>query len=113
MVVRGLSVRAATNMSIIIPFCAVLGQLMSGLVTRFFGRYKWISIFGVGLKVLGLGLMLRYRHESTLGSLAVAQVLQGLGEGTFNTIIAGMQSSVAEECKSLHLETLLEKKEQC
>ena len=56
-----------------------------------------MSIFGVGLKLLGLGLMLRYRHDSPLASLAVAQVLQGLGEGIFTTIITGMQASVAEE----------------
>ncbi|KAJ9630202.1 hypothetical protein H2204_008563 [Knufia peltigerae] len=97
LVVRNLSVRAATNVSIIIPFCAVIGQLGAGVAAKYFGRYKWISIFGVGMKVLGLGLMLRYREESPLASLAVAQVLQGLGEGVFNTIITGMQASVTEK----------------
>lgn len=103
LVVRNLSVRAATNVSIIIPFCAVIGQLGAGVAAKYFGRYKWISIFGVGMKVLGLGLMLRYREESPLASLAVAQVLQGLGEGVFNTIITGMQASVTEKCESCTL----------
>ncbi|EXJ94610.1 hypothetical protein A1O1_03006 [Capronia coronata CBS 617.96] len=97
LVVRNLSVKAATNISIIIPFTAVLGQLGAGVVAKYAGRYKWITAAGIGLKVLGLGLMLRYRHaDSSLGSFAVAQVLQGLGEGIFNTVIAGMQGAVSE-----------------
>lgn len=106
-VVRNLSVRASTNMTIIIPFTAVLAQLLAGVIVKYVGRYKWIVCFGMGVKVLGMGLMYRYRTaETSLAPLVVAIVLQGVGEGMFNTLLTGMQASVPEKRECLDANTM-------
>ena len=63
-------------------------------------RYKWITFIGSCIRLLGLGLMLRYRNaESTAFQAVMPQVIQGLGGGlmTANTMVVAQASVPHQE----------------
>ncbi|CAK7238845.1 MAG: hypothetical protein STHCBS139747_000265 [Sporothrix thermara] len=70
-------------------------SMVAGAVGMYTRRYKWVSFFGGCLRVLGVGLMLRYRTTgSTTAQLVIPQVIQGIGGGmlTANLLVAAQQS---------------------
>ena len=73
----------------------VVFSMVAGAIAMVTRRYKWLSFIGGCLRVLGVGLMLRYR---TLGSstaqIVIPQVIQGIGGGmlTANLAVAAQQS---------------------
>lgn len=82
----------------ILLFTAVSGQLLAALLVKYFGRYKLVVVFGVCLKILGGGLLYRYRRaDQYLGQIIVSQIVMGAGEGVLNTIQAGMQAAVNQD----------------
>ncbi|KKK21304.1 hypothetical protein AOCH_000541 [Aspergillus ochraceoroseus] len=97
LVAGDLSVTAATNIAILIPFSAVFGQLGSGLLVKYIKRYKWIVVCGFSLNLLGLGLTYKYVNaHSHMAQLIISQIILGFGEGVINTTQFGMQAAVSQ-----------------
>lgn len=93
-VARGLGPRAATNVGVIYTFTVTVVQFAVGFAVKYYGRYKWIVMFGVAVKVLAGGLMLRYRTaNSTMPQLVISQVLLGGGMGFVNTVQVAVQAA--------------------
>jgi hypothetical protein len=58
------------------PFC--------GLIIRYTGNYKWVSIAGVPVAILGTALLIHFRTPEThIGLLVMCQLLNGLATGTW------------------------------
>ncbi|KAJ5925244.1 hypothetical protein N7454_007883 [Penicillium verhagenii] len=93
-----LSVTAATNIAILIPFAAVPGQFGAAFLVKYTKRYKWITVSGFALNLLGLGLAYKYINgHDHLGALVVSQLILGFGEGIINTMQLGMQTAVSQD----------------
>ncbi|BGP11691.1 hypothetical protein JCM10049v2_007611 [Rhodotorula toruloides] len=59
-----------------------LGAILAGFYQLYFRRTKWLLLFGLLVRLLGVGLMIHSKgaHGST-AELVIVQVLQGLGGG--------------------------------
>ncbi|KAJ5646186.1 hypothetical protein N7490_002558 [Penicillium lividum] len=98
LVAAELSVKAATNIAILIPFTAAIGQFTSAFVVKYTKRYKWVTVSGYAMNLLGLGLSYKYINgHDHLGALVVSQLILGFGEGVINTMQLGMQASVHQD----------------
>lgn len=97
----GLSVKAATNVYILVPFAGVPGQFFAAFLVKYTKRYKWITVSGYAINLLGLGLAYKYINgHDHLGALVVSQLILGFGEGVINTMQFGMQASVSQDGKT-------------
>ncbi|CAL5872084.1 uncharacterized protein PFLUO_LOCUS6341 [Penicillium psychrofluorescens] len=97
LVAAGLSVKAATNIAVLVPFAGVPGQFAAAFLVKYTRRYKWITVSGYALNMLGLGLAYKYINgHYHLGALVVSQLILGFGEGVINTMQFGMQASVSQ-----------------
>lgn len=97
MVAAELSVNAATNIYILIPFAGSLGQLGAGILVKYIKRYKWIVVSGYGVIVLGMGLSYKYINgHGQMPQLVVSQLILGIGEGIVMTTQFGVQASVSQ-----------------
>ncbi|CAK7271722.1 hypothetical protein SEPCBS119000_004750 [Sporothrix epigloea] len=70
-------------------------SMIAGGISMYTRRYKWVSFFGGCLRVVGVGLMIRYRTVgSTTAQLVIPQIVQGIGGGmlTANLLVAAQQS---------------------
>ncbi|KAL1895507.1 hypothetical protein Sste5346_005316 [Sporothrix stenoceras] len=97
LVAANLSVNAATNMFILIPFSGSVGQVLAAFVVKYLQRYKWVVVSGYALIVLGMGLS--YRYIDAVGhmpQLVVSQIITGLGAGVIATTQFGIQASVRQ-----------------
>lgn len=104
LVAAQLSTKAATNIAILIPFAAVPGQFAAAFLVKYTKRYKWVTVSGYALNLLGLGLAYKYINgHDHLGALVVSQLILGFGEGIINTMQLGMQAAVNQEGKTLTL----------
>ena len=100
LVAANISVKAATNISILIPFAGSLGQIGAGILVKFIKRYKWIVVSGYALIVLGMGLSYRYIDgHGQMAKLVVSQIILGLGQGMVMTTQFGMQAAVRDSGK--------------
>ena len=61
---------------------SVLGSLVSGLLVSRLGYYKWLSVSGMAITLLGGLLLLRLNINSTNQDVLLAMVVMGLGVGT-------------------------------
>lgn len=71
--------------------CLVVFGIAGGVAATVTRRYKWVTFEGACVRLLGLGLMLRYRDAGSSTIQAVMpQVIQGLGGGlmTANILVA-------------------------
>lgn len=101
LVAAQLSTKAATNIAILIPFAAVPGQFASAFLVKYTKRYKWVTVSGYALNLLGLGLSYKYINgHDHLGALVVSQLILGFGEGIINTMQLGMQAAVNQDGKT-------------
>ncbi|CAK7221407.1 hypothetical protein SBRCBS47491_004520 [Sporothrix bragantina] len=97
MVAADLSVNAATNLYMLIPFGGSLGQFLSGFVVKYLKRYKWVVVSGYAAIVLGMGLSYKYIDaRGQMAKLVVAQLITGLGAGIIATTQFGIQASVSQ-----------------
>lgn len=97
MVAADLSVNAATNLYMLIPFGGSLGQFLSGVVVKYVKRYKWVVVSGYATIVLGMGLSYKYIDaRGQMPQLVVAQLIAGLGAGIVATTQFGIQASVSQ-----------------
>ncbi|KAF4160187.1 hypothetical protein CNMCM6936_005229 [Aspergillus lentulus] len=74
---------------------ALIGMCIGLLMYRL-RRYKWIAVAGAIIRLLGYGLMIRLRtNTSSLAELFIVQLIQGLGSGIIETVaIVAAQISV-------------------
>jgi hypothetical protein len=97
MIAANLSVNAATNIYILVPFSGSLGQIGAGLVVKYLKRYKWIVVSGYGIIVLGMGLTYKYINgHGQMPQLVVSQIILGIGEGIVMTTQFGVQASISQ-----------------
>jgi hypothetical protein len=100
MVAANLSVNAATNIYVLIPFAGSVGQVGAGLVVKYLKRYKWVVVFGYGMVVLGMGLTYRYVNgHGHMPQLVISQLILGIGQGVVMTTQFGVQASVTQAGK--------------
>ncbi|KAJ5784825.1 uncharacterized protein N7503_010037 [Penicillium pulvis] len=98
LVAAQLSTKAATNIAILVPFAAVPGQFASAFLVKYTKRYKWVTVSGYALNLLGLGLSYKYINgHDHLGALVVSQLILGFGQGIINTMQLGMQAAVNQD----------------
>lgn len=84
-------------------FAASVAAIMAGAAAKYSQRYKWITIVGVLVHMLGTYLMIHARNlKSTTVELVFSQLIGGIGGG-FTTIAAqiGVQSVVAHQDLSI------------
>ncbi|KAG6862553.1 hypothetical protein C0995_000101 [Termitomyces sp. Mi166 len=56
--------------------------IVAGVCMRFMRRYKWLLVVGLGIRILGVGLMIHSRGASgSDAELVWTQLLQGIGGG--------------------------------
>lgn len=97
LVAADLSVNAATNIYVLIPFSGSLGQIGAALLVKYTKRYKWIVVSGYGVIVLGMGLSYRYINgHGQMPQLVISQIILGIGEGIVMTTQFGVQAAVSE-----------------
>jgi MFS family permease len=70
--------------------------ILAGFIMRFTGRYKYIQIFGLCVRLLGVGIMIHSRGaDGSDAELVVSQIIQGFGGGfAAVTSQVGAQASV-------------------
>ncbi|TIA19602.1 siderophore iron transporter-like protein mirB [Aureobasidium pullulans] len=83
-VVFNISVRDATYILNIYTIGATFWCLVVGIIIRYNGRLKWIALyFGVPVNLLGVGLMIKFRHPDTsIGWIVMCQIFVAFGGGT-------------------------------
>jgi MFS family permease len=83
-VVFNQSVTDATYISNIYTVGSTFWALVVGVVIRYNGRLKWISLyFGVPVTILAVGLMIHFRQPDTnIGYIVMCQILIAFGGGT-------------------------------
>jgi predicted MFS family arabinose efflux permease len=83
-VVFNTSVRDATYILNIYTIGATFWCLVVGVVIRYNGRLKWIALyFGVPVNLLGVGLLIHFRHPDTnIGFIVMCQIFIAFGGGT-------------------------------
>jgi MFS family permease len=83
-VVFNTSVRDATYILNIYTIGATFWCLVVGAVIRYNGRLKWIALyFGVPVNILGVGLLIHFRHPNTnIGFIVMCQIFIAFGGGT-------------------------------
>ncbi|CAK7198957.1 hypothetical protein SEUCBS139899_001625 [Sporothrix eucalyptigena] len=63
-------------------------SMVASVISMYTRRYKWVSFFGGCLRVLGVGLMMRYcTTGSTTAQLVIPQIIQGIGGAVVLLII--------------------------
>jgi hypothetical protein len=79
--------------------CLVVFGIMAGAIAAATKRFKWLLVFGCCIRLLGLGLMIRYRDAaSSTVQVVFPQVLQGLGGGFMGILLqVGAQVSVKHQ----------------
>ncbi|RDA94727.1 hypothetical protein CP533_6750 [Ophiocordyceps camponoti-saundersi (nom. inval.)] len=85
-VVNGLNLTEATYVGKIFTIGSCFWGLVTGLLIRLTGRYKWLSLcFGVPVTMLGVGLMIHFRQPHThIGWVVMCQILISLAGGTIS-----------------------------
>lgn len=77
--------------------------ISAGALNMWMNRYKWTFFAGGAIRMLGLGLMIAFRHAGTnTAQLVISQVLQGLGGG-----ILGIELTVAAQISVPHQDVAL------
>ncbi|KAG9042123.1 hypothetical protein FS837_011259 [Tulasnella sp. UAMH 9824] len=70
--------------------------IMAGVIMRFTHRYKWLLVFGLTVRLAGVGMMIHSRGaRGSAAELVINQVIQGFGGGIASiTTGVGSQASV-------------------
>lgn len=87
-VVHEMSARDATFLT----YTAGCVQVLTGLVTGFLmyrsKRYKWLTVIGVAVRLVGYGLMMRLRGaNNSIAEIFIVQAIQGAGSGMVGTVV--------------------------
>ena len=95
-VVQGDSVTAAGHITQTFTFTSTVSAICISLVIKYTRRYKYYITLGACIYLLGVGLMIKYRSESSSTSQIVGtQIAMGIGGGMINVPAQlGVQASV-------------------
>lgn len=98
-IVMGFDTKDATYFSNTQSLCLTVFGIAAGALAYFFRRYKWILLAGCCIRLLGIGLMIRYRTpDSSVVQVVWPQVLQGMGGGLMGvTLQVAAQVSVRHQ----------------
>lgn len=96
LVVRNQSVTAAGHITQTFSFTSTVASIVISLVIKYTGHYKYFVTLGSCIYLMGIGLMIRYRSETTsVGSIVGCQIAVGIGGGMLNVPAQlGVQASV-------------------
>ncbi|KAL2036510.1 hypothetical protein N7G274_010740 [Stereocaulon virgatum] len=96
-VVQGDSVTAAGHITQTFTFTSTVSSICISLVIKYTRHYKYYITLGACIYLLGVGLMIRYRSESSLTSQIVGtQLAMGIGGGMINVPAQlGVQAAVS------------------
>jgi MFS family permease len=83
-VVFNQSVSHATYIQNIYTVGSTFWSLVMGVIIRYNGRLKWQALyFGVPITILGVGLMIKFRHPDVdIGYIVMCQIFVAFGGGT-------------------------------
>lgn len=98
-ITRGWTPGEATYFLYTQSLCLVIFSIVAGFAATYTGRYRLLTIVGAGIRIIGLGLMIKYRGSgSSTFQVVMPQVLMGLGGGfmTANMLIVA-QAAVSHE----------------
>ncbi|CAO1625701.1 unnamed protein product [Parajaminaea phylloscopi] len=102
-VLKNWSIGDATYFSNAQSLALTVFGIGAGGLNIWFSRYKWTFFVGGAVRMLGLGLMIAYRHAgTTTAQLVIPQILQGLGGG-----ILGIELTVAAQVSVPHQDVAL------
>ncbi|CAK7211966.1 hypothetical protein SEUCBS140593_001344 [Sporothrix eucalyptigena] len=92
----GLSAGNATYLTYAQAASTTVFGIVAGLITARTARYKWLTTAGACIRILGLGIMFRYRvGGSSVGQVVVPQIIMGIGGGFMTAnLFAAAQASV-------------------
>lgn len=95
----GWSLADVTYFSNTQSLCLTVFGIAAGALMVYLKRYKWILFAGCCIRLLGIGLMIKYRDaNSTTVQVVFPQVLQGLGGGLMGvTLQVAAQVSVRHQ----------------
>ncbi|WPG98213.1 Hypothetical protein R9X50_00100000 [Acrodontium crateriforme] len=98
-IVQGYSATQASYYSNTQSLCLTVFGIIAGALSLGLKRYKWILFAGCCIRLLGIGLMIRYRNaDSTAVQVVMPQVLQGMGGGFMGvTLQVAAQVSVRHQ----------------
>ncbi|KAK3939167.1 hypothetical protein QBC46DRAFT_459785 [Diplogelasinospora grovesii] len=66
----------------------VLSGIFAGWVMLATGRYKWLTMGGAVIRLIGYGVMIRLRgQENSMAELFAQQLIQGIGSGIIQTTL--------------------------
>lgn len=81
-VVEGESITAAGHITQTFSFTSTVTAIVTSFLIKYTGHYKYFVTAGACIYLLGIGLMIKYRTESTsVGSLVGCQIAVGIGGG--------------------------------
>ena len=82
------SIEQATYFSNAQSLCLTVFGIAVGYLAYLTKRYKPFMVFGAIIRMLGIGLMVRYRTpDSTTAQVVIPQILQGLGGGFLGILL--------------------------
>lgn len=85
-VARGYDVHVAIWINAVNGTMQFFAGLILAATMYYFRGYKYPTIFGIGLRLLGYGLMFRIRQSSSsIAELVIVQAIQGIGDGMLGT----------------------------
>ncbi|PWN35031.1 MFS general substrate transporter [Meira miltonrushii] len=99
LIVKDFSNKDATYYSNTQSLCLTVFGIIAGAASLGLKRYKWILFAGCCIRLLGIGLMIRYREtSSTTVQVVFPQILQGMGGGFMGvTLQVAAQVSVRHQ----------------
>eukprot|EP00026_Physarum_polycephalum_P005798 Phypoly_transcript_05836.p1 GENE.Phypoly_transcript_05836~~Phypoly_transcript_05836.p1 ORF type:complete len:563 (-),score=76.57 Phypoly_transcript_05836:109-1797(-) len=99
MIVKNWNATNANYFSLTQTLCLCVFGTACGFVMLVTKRYKYLQIAGASIRLLGIGLMIRFRDPSSSNfQVVIPQVLQGFGGGMVGTTLqVAAQVSVAHK----------------
>ena len=96
-VVHSFSVTAAGHVTQTFSFTSTIASIVVGLMIKYTRHYKYFITAGASIYLLGVGLMIRYRvQSSSLAQIVGTQIAVGIGGGMVNVPAQlGVQASVS------------------
>lgn len=102
-ILTGWEVEDATYFSNAQSLSLTVFGILGGILSSLTCRYKWQMFSGAIVRTIGIGLMIRYRHEgATTAQLVIPQIIQGAGGG-----IMGIQLQVAAQVSVPHADVAM------
>lgn len=98
-VVQNQSVTAAGHITQTYSFTSTVSSIAVSLLIKYTAHYKYYMVAGACIYLMALGIMVRYRDESSsVGSIVGTQIALGIGGGMLNVPAQlGVQASASHQ----------------